>query len=77
MFMFKNFDKLATFSNHNYSTRGKFSLSPKFQPTNITQQSIAYHGPKTWNSLPDYMKNIQTLPAFKFKLRKLLLSQYR
>ena len=77
LFMFKNFDKFATFSNHNYSTRGQFSLRPKFQRTNITQQSIAYHGPKTWNSLPDYMKSIRTLPAFKLNLRKLLLSQYR
>ena len=75
--MFINFDKFAAFSNHNYSTSGQFSLPPKFQRTNITQQNIAYHGPETWNSLPDYMKNIQTLPAFKFKLRKLLLSQYR
>ena len=75
--MFKNFNKFATFSNHNFSTRGKFSLHPKFQRTNITQQSIAYHEPKTWNSLPDYMKSIKTLPAFKFNLRTLFLSQYR
>ena len=77
LFMFKNLNNFNTFSNHNYRTRGRFLLRPQFQRTVITQQSIKYRGPKTWNSLPNSIKSIRTLPSFKLNLRKLLISQYR
>ena len=53
LYIFKVFDKFESFSNHNYNTRGKFLLRPKFQRTTVTQQSIVYRGHKIWNSLSD------------------------
>ena len=53
LYMFKFFEKFESFPNHNYSTRDKFLLHPKFQRSTVTQQSIAYRGPKIWSSLPD------------------------
>ena len=75
--MFKNLNKFNTFSNHSYRTRGRFLLLPQFQRTKIMQQSIKYRGPKTWNSLPNSLKSIETLPSFNLNSHKLLISQYQ
>ena len=77
LYIFKNLSKFVTFSNHSYGTRGRLLLRPKYQRTTITQQSITYRGPKIWNSLPDTLKKIRTLPSFKTKLRNFFISQYQ
>ena len=77
LFRFKNFNKFNTFSNHSYRTTGQFLLRPKFERTTVTQQSITYRGPKTWNSLPNSIKSLRTLASFKLSLPKLLISRYQ
>ena len=59
--MLKNLNKFNTFSNHSYRTRGRFLLRPKCQRTTVTQHTITYRKPKTWNSLPDFTKKYWNL----------------
>ena len=65
IFMFKNLKKIKTFSSYRYNTRGKFLHRSEFQSTSLTQQSMAYRGPKIWNSLPKPIRNVRSLPMFK------------
>ena len=73
--MFKNFNKFNTFSNHSFRAIEQFLLRHKFQRTTVTQQSITYHGQKTWNSLRNSIKSPRTLASFNLSLRNLLVSQ--
>ena len=62
--------------NTYYNIRNSSNLVPSFQRLKTTQQSILFSGPKFWNSLPTYLKNISSSEGFKYKLKNFLLSQY-
>ena len=47
-----------------------------FYRTNELQNSIKYHGPKFWNSLPIEPKLCKSLKSFKRKLKKFFLNKY-
>ena len=57
---------------HSYNTRSSdfedFQLYKALSC--IGQRSIAYAGTKTWNELPQYMKEAQSLGVFKDRLKE-------
>ena len=61
---------------HDRNTRNKQNALPKYHRLSRTQQSITFSGPTIWNTLPDHLRNINSLPNFKHKLKKYLLEQY-
>ena len=63
-------------SEHSYNTRNRTDLVPVFHRLTLTQKSISYTAPTFWNSLPNALKNLDTLNTFKYHLRKYLLAQY-
>ena len=50
---------------HNLDTRKSHLARPKYHRLSRTQQSITFSGPTIWNSLPQSIQNIPTLPLFK------------
>ena len=76
IYMFKR-SHLPEFNrNQTYITRNSSDLLPTFHRLTTCQQSVSFTGPHFWNSLPDRIKNLQSLPSFKFELKKFLISQY-
>ena len=61
---------------HDRNTRNRNMALSSFRRLTPGQQSVSYMGPKTWNSLPNEIKNINKLPAFKNNLKTFLLNQY-
>ena len=54
---------------HNYNTRNCNQSKPKPHRLMRTQQSITYNGPILWNSIPDEIKAIKSIPRFKKHLK--------
>ena len=73
--IFKNLSQYTT-PSHSYSTRTSSNLIVPFQRLTLGQHSLAYCGPTTWNSLPDYIKSADSLPIFKRLLREHFLLYY-
>ena len=63
-------------SNHSRNTRYGHLAFPKFHRLERTQQSITFQGPSLWNSIPDYLKEIDSLKLFKSKLKTYLIEFY-
>ena len=75
LYMYKNIDSFQRYT-HNFNTRNRNRLLPTFHRLTKSQHSVSFRGPKLWNDLPDYLKNIESLPSFKFKLKNYFLSFY-
>ena len=60
---------------HSYLTRHNNYLQQEFQRLSVCQRSLSYEGPKYWNSLPAYLREIESLCKFKKELKSYLLSQ--
>lgn len=65
-------------SIHSYNTRlnqndNKFLRRVK---TTSGQKKLEFNGVKTWNNLPNFIKNTHTLPLFSHKLKKYLMELY-
>ena len=73
IYMFKKRNLFNDCFHHNYSTRNKQNLVPKFQRLIVTQQSVNFSGVRVWNDLPAELKNCHSLAKFKFMLRRRLL----
>ena len=73
--IFKNLSQYTT-PSHSYSTRTSSNLIAPFLRLTIGQHSLAYCGPTTWNSLPDYIKSAGSLLIFKRLLREHFLHSY-
>lgn len=60
------------------STRSISALRIQLSKPNtiMYRKSILYNGIRLWNELPLELKLSQSLPSFKFKLKKFLLSKY-
>ena len=52
---------------------GSNRLIPKLPRIKLCKSSLSYSGAKTWNSLPDSLKFINSTPLFKKKLKTYLL----
>ena len=71
---FLNKGEYAT--EHSRVTRNCQLAFPKFHRLEKTQQSVTFQGPTLWNTLPEELKNIRSLPLFKVKLKKYFISKY-
>ena len=62
---------------HKYNTRlsSNNNYYQNFHKTNVGKSTFSIAGLKFWRSLPVDLKS-QTLPVFKFKLKKLMISSY-
>ena len=74
--MFKYKCKFDTLETHGHQTRNRMYLRTVAQRLNVTQRSISYIGPLTWNSLPSHIKQMTKSHSFKRDLKKYLLSTY-
>ena len=59
---------------HNYPTRGRARLQPPFPRVNAIKFNFLYQAITNWNTIPETIKNSQSLPIFKSKMKKFLLS---
>ena len=57
--------------NHNLDTRQNRNqnFTTPFHRCCRTQQSYLFHSIKKWNKLPEYLRNVQSVPSFKTKLK--------
>ena len=61
---------------HDYGTRGQMDVRPAYQRLSLTQHSIYYAGPLVWNSLPNFIKDSDTLNTFKRNIKKYVIDGY-
>ena len=73
---FFNNSDLFSSHTHSYSTRNRNQIVPAFERLNLTQRSVKYAAPKAWNSLPPFLKNIQSYAKFKTQLKLYLVNKY-
>ena len=66
----------AMLPDHNYPTRTCEDLRVPQHNLTIFQHSLAFSGPKIWNSVPQQIKTLPSLSAFKRHLKKYILTQY-
>lgn len=79
IFMYKSFstDNMPLLlPQHNYSTRTRENLRIPQHTLTIFQHSIAYTGPQICNNVPENIKSLPTIHAFKTQYKKHILSQY-
>ena len=62
--------------DHSHNTRNRNSFRPIFARTTISTQSLLFSSPIVWNSLPDAIRNIRSIGAFKKHVRSFLLRDY-
>ena len=60
---------------HKHYTRFSEKFHMKFTRTNYGRFSIKYKGPTIWNTLPDVLKNIKSLPIFRKEFKTFALNQ--
>ena len=61
---------------HSYETRQKSDFYLSRVNKASTMNNVFYKGLRAYNKLPDYIKKLKTLIAFKREMRLLLLSQH-
>ena len=71
------FENLFTFNRdrHDHNTRKADNLTHEFRSTTRASFVIRHYGPHVWNILPECVKNAPSLPAFKSRAKKFLLSR--
>ena len=75
--IFKNRNIFITYNDaHIYNTRQANNLVPLFQRLSVSQRSITFAGPATWNQLPDDLRECGSFFVFKHRLKQFLLAQY-
>ena len=62
--------------SHHVNTRRRDLAVPTFHRLTVSQQALSYIGPTTWNQLPSFLRNINSLPTFKNSLKNYLIEQY-
>ena len=58
---------------HSYNTRNANAYRPHTCRTNIKKFTILFQGPQKWNSLPENIKNSETLRCFRNRMLKYLI----
>ena len=61
---------------HSYPTRRSSDYHLENPRIVLAQKSLKHHGPDVWNSLPDIIKQCDTISLFKKHLKDSILSQY-
>lgn len=77
-YMYKSLHNNTTLRQpqHNYPTRTRDKLVIPNHNLTLYKHSLAYLGPKTWNAVPQHLKNIQALHLFKKHYKKHIILQY-
>ena len=60
--------KVNTTSSYNLRTVSDFEL-PRVRTTNFGTESLSYLGPKLWETVPLSIRNVESLQAFKNKIK--------
>ena len=82
MFRFHNrtlpsaFDPIFQSKSTSITTRSNSRVIPISCRSTVSQQSIRYIGPKTWNNIPLPIRESKTIAGFKKKLKQHLLNSY-
>ena len=76
VYMFKALQQGLFSNSHNLNTRNSNLATASFHRLTSTQHSVSFSGPKIWNSLPSNIRNINSLPSFKLKLKQYFINQY-
>ena len=64
--------ELLTARNSNYKLRGDAILKlPKVNSTKYWIKSWRYQASRLWNTIPNYLRNIDTYHSFKWGLKEL------
>ena len=61
------------FAENHYSFRHQSGAKLKvdhFKTETYGKQPVSYFGPNIWNSIPQEIKNVTTLAAFKTKIKR-------
>ena len=74
MFHARKRGEYATQSN--IHTRGTNLARSVYHRIPLTQHAVSYTGPTYWNTLPDYLRTIDSFKRFKRALREYLLGKY-
>ena len=74
--MFKNHERPTFQTVHSYGTRNSINLVSVFQRLSFTQNSILFTGPQIWNSIPNEIKNANSLNIFKRSFKQFILNSY-
>ena len=61
-------------SVHHYNTREKYSLHLDNTHTDFGKRLVKFKGSRLWNNLPDSVKTLNSIPAFKNSLKNYLLT---
>ena len=61
---------------HQVNTRSANLANPAFHRLTQTQRAISYNGPKTWNDLPEHLREIKKFTKFKFETKNFLINRY-
>jgi hypothetical protein len=86
IFMFKAMNNIlpSSFANyfllvkdiHNHETRHKNDIHQIQFRTNLRGSSIRIRGPKIWNAIPVFVKNVNCIFAFKKQLKNIIMQAY-
>ena len=76
LYMYKSQTESLQTRQHRYETRNRDFIRPTFHRLTLSQHALSFKGPSVWNSLPDSLKQIDSLPKFKHNLKSHLLMQY-
>ena len=73
------FNNIFTMNNevHQYPTRQTNQYHLPRTRTALTQNTFIFTAPKFWNTLPIDIRDTNTFCLFKYKLKKLLIKQYK
>ena len=58
---------------HDYNTRQSQQLHVPYCRLDVRRFSFKVHGAHVWNTIPDHIKNVQTIHTFKQLLRNYLI----
>ena len=63
-------------SIHSYNTRYSTNLSLPLPRSNLLKDSVFFQGLRTFNALENNIKNAESLPKFKKRLKRFYISSY-
>lgn len=76
VYVYKLDSRDAYVRTHDHHTRNRSDLIPSYARLTSTQKSLSFSAINFWNTLPDHIKNSQSLPILKKRVKLLLLSSY-
>lgn len=76
IYMFKSLENGNFQSSNRRSSRFHNYAETSFHRLTSTQRSVSFMGPRTWNSLPSNLRNMNKIGHFKRNLKEYLLSHY-